>query len=98
MILNDFIKMKEEELSKDYRKVEFKFVEDVVLSTNSVSRNFSSEKSKQLTVEGREAKLSELGETSSIPFVPNGSLVVFEYVPPRKRKPIKKDYYFLWEN
>lgn len=96
MDLGNFIMDKSVELKEQYKQVELKSVESVVLSKNSVSSEFLA-KETPLLQEGREIDLSEMDVVSSIPFVPNGTLVRFYVKLPRKRKMISKDFYFLWD-
>jgi hypothetical protein len=95
MDLGNFIMDKSVELKEQYSQVELKSIENVVLGKNSVSSEFLAKKT-PLLQEGREIDLSEIEKVSSIPFVPNGTLVRFYVKLPRKRKPIFKDFYFLW--
>ena len=95
MKLEQFINERTSELESQYRKVEFNFAQNVLLGKNSVSSEFISTDT-ALEQEGIEANLSELEYASSVPFIPNGTLVRFNVTLPRKRKPMFKDYYFLW--
>jgi hypothetical protein len=75
--------------------VKFYNASSVQLGKNSVSENFISG-STSLTKEVKEVNLSEL-EPSTFPYQDNGTKVIFEVLPQGKRKPIKKEYYLLWE-
>lgn len=94
MKLKEFIEQKEQELLNTYKKVELTYTEDVMLGKNSCSQIFNSNQS-NLEVEWYEPKLSELPEKYGT-FLANGSLINFEVIPPRKRKPISKRFYFKW--
>jgi hypothetical protein len=95
MDLGNFIMEKSVELKEKYNHIELKSIESVVLSKNSVSSDFLT-KETPLLQEGKEIDLSEMSEVSSTPFVPNGTIVRFYVKLPKKRKPISKDFYFLW--
>lgn len=95
MDLGNFVADKLVKLTDEYKDVELKSLESVVLSKNSVTSEFAA-KETPLLQEGAEVNLSEVEEVSSIPFVPNGTLVRFNVKLPRKRKPTYKDFYFLW--
>lgn len=96
MDLGNFIMDKSVELKEQYNHVELRSIENVVLSKNSVASEFLA-KETPLLQKGKEVNLSAMGEVSSIPFVPNGTLVRFNVKLPRKRKPLFKDFYFLWD-
>ncbi|MCA1021475.1 hypothetical protein [Halobacillus litoralis] len=95
MKLHDFIKTKEEELNRQYREVKFDNAADVMLMSNGVAEMFTSGAT-DLSKEVKEVKLSDLENTKSLPHVDNGSRVVFEVKPPRKRKFTRKEFYVLW--
>ena len=96
MDLGGFIVEKLAELSGKWKGVELKSIESVVLSKNSVASEFNS-KETSLLQKGKEVKISDMEEVSSLPFVPNGTVVRFYYKQPRMRKPSFQDFYFLWE-
>ncbi|MEK5209331.1 hypothetical protein [Psychrobacillus sp. FSL H8-0510] len=96
MDLMDFIKVKTIELKEIYGKVEYASNENAVLSKDSVRTEFSA-KETPLIKAGQEINLSEINVVSAIAFEPNGTLLSFYVTPPRKRKPILKEFYFLWD-
>jgi len=93
--LGNYIMDKSVELREHFKEAKLKSIENVVLSKNSVVQEFLS-KETSLLQKGKEVNLSEMNEVSSVPFIPNGTLVRFNVIPPRKRKAIIKDFYFLW--
>lgn len=96
MKLYEFIDIKAKELSNTYRKVEVYTYDDCVLSKSSASETFNSTKSNLYKV-GYEPVMSELPIVSTFEFIPNGTVVKFEVVAPRKRKSEFKAFYFKWE-
>ncbi|WNF36445.1 hypothetical protein RJD24_18785 [Bacillaceae bacterium IKA-2] len=96
MELKDFINEKIVELGKEYRSVKFEDAESVMLGKNSTCSEFNS-KQTSLSQKGKEVNLHEIESATSVPFKPNGTIVAFKILLPRKRKEITKGYYFLWD-
>lgn len=96
MKLQEFIENKINELKQEYKQVELIRNVSVMLNRNSVGESFLSTDT-PLDQEGREVNIHEIEEIPSIPYAENGTLVRIGVKPPRKRKFIEKDYYFMWE-
>ena len=100
MKLEQFLIDKKEHLEQEYRKVEVKSYVSVTLNDTTVHEKFTAGNT-LLTQNGREVKYGEfpvLEDTESVLGIKeNGTHVVFEVVLKGKRKPIRKDFYFLWD-
>lgn len=97
MDVGEFILGKMVELKEEYRWADFKDVESVMLVKNGTVTQFNSEQT-PLIQKGKEVKLSELQDGYTGDFKANGSLIRFEVLLPKKRKPTILEYYFLWED
>lgn len=99
MQLQQFLNDKQAELAQEHRKVEVKSYVSVTLNGTTVGEKFTAGNT-PLTQTGREVKRGEfpvLEDTESVLGIKeNGTKVVFEVVPKGKRKPIQKEFYFLW--
>lgn len=85
-------------LVEQYRKVEMVSHISVTLNGNSVGEKFTA-KNTPLNQMGHEVKRGEfptLDSLSSVTAVENGTHVVFSVVAKGKRKPERKEFYFLW--
>lgn len=98
MTLKDFINQKLSELEQcgKYKEVTFKSADAVMLREKSVSERFNSSYTPS-SQKGREVTATDFPKIPTMPFVENGSKVVFEVIEKRKRKPITVAFYFLWE-
>ena len=100
MQLKEFIYQKKIQLEQEYGKgrVNLKDAESVALNLNGFARDFASQTTNPLQ-EGTELKDLRTMKKQELKFGEhNGTYVIFEVLPPRKRKPVEVTYYFLWKN
>lgn len=99
MELHQFMIDKQAELSQQYRKVEWKSFVSVTLKRNSIGEKFTA-RNTPLNQLGYGIELSELPESDdteiTLGIKENGTHVVFSVVAKGKRKPERKEFYFLW--
>lgn len=97
MQLQQFLINKQAELSQEYRKVEVRSHISVTLNGSSVSEKFTAGNT-PLNQTGREVTRTGFPVLeNSLGTAENGTHVIFEVIPKGKRKPIRKDFYFLWD-
>lgn len=99
MALQNFIIDKQAELSLQYRKVELVSHISVTLSENSVGENFTADNTSlnQMGYEVKRGEFPMVDSLSKVTGVENGTEVIFDVVAKGKRKPERKEFYFLWK-
>lgn len=100
MELQQFLINKQAELIQQYRKVELVSHISVTLKKNSVGEKFTAGNT-PLNQLGYGIELSELPESDDVEIrlgiKENGTHVILEVVAKGKRKPERKEFYFLWD-
>lgn len=97
--LQQFMIDKQAELAQQYRKVELVSFTSVTLIGHLVSEKFTATNTPliQLGHEVMRGEFPVLTDTESVLGVKeNGTQVVFHVTPKGKRKPERKEFYFLW--